>query len=798
MITGFAVRFRVLSALLGVVLGASTGCSVDDRTLGGGGSEPALEGGADHAAGNAGDASSGRQRDATAEGSASAVDGSAPAVDAGKPPQGGASAEGGGSIDGASSDGSAVACTPSDKRCNPAGTGLQQCDLSGVWNDTTSCPFGCAGSGSAAACAGMCQPGTRSCGANNTPALCDTTGTAQPETPCPNVCVDGQCTGDCKPGATRCAAGSTTMVQTCDAAGHWGAAQACTYVCDAVAHQCGGECAPGAANRCLSNAVQACDATGHWTTTSTCTTTPCSMGQCRACNANDKQCNGGKPQTCSALGVWTDDQPTACPFVCDATTGKCAGECVPGTDACGAGQVTRHCGATGTYDAGTTCPNVCDATGRCGGVCSPNAHRCNGSSAETCSTAGQWPAGISCPFGCNATSGLCNPCTDESVATTCGPGKCGPTQNNCMHTVQCSPTCSGTGQTCGGLGVPGMCGCPSESTTAFCMRLSKTCGSVSGTDNCGAARTATCGSCASPQVCEPATGPAPNTCCTPETDAAICTRLARACGTMPATDTCGTSRTPNCGNCNTLTLTATAPNSVTFPPINVATGVPATQTYVLRNAGAQPTNNVAISLTGSAFFSLANRITGDCVNGMPLAANTSCNVRVTFAPTVGGTFLTALQASASPLGGTVSLNLQGVGQTPPTLTLVAAQGSSTGFGFYVIGSSTPKEEFYLLTNTGSLSTSIVNLTFVSDTSMGGFRFSQTAPGDCPVDALTDAQNVALQPLTPNQSCNVHVQFSTFTSNSFSAILVADDTTPPPPTTDPGHASLTLTVQAVLQ
>ena len=35
--------------------------------------------------------------------------------------------------------------------------------------------------------------------------------------------------------------------------------------------------------------------------------------------------------------------------------------------------------------------------------------------------------------------------------------------------------------------------------------------------------------------------------CTPETDAQMCTRLGRVCGSAAATDNCGTARTPNCG-----------------------------------------------------------------------------------------------------------------------------------------------------------------------------------------------------------------------------------------------------------
>ena len=44
--------------------------------------------------------------------------------------------------------------------------------------------------------------------------------------------------------------------------------------------------------------------------------------------------------------------------------------------------------------------------------------------------------------------------------------------------------------------------CTPESDAAFCSRLAKNCGAVSGTDNCGAARTvSSCGSCTSPATC---------------------------------------------------------------------------------------------------------------------------------------------------------------------------------------------------------------------------------------------------------------------------------------------------------
>jgi len=282
-------------------------------------------------------------------------------------------------------------CTPQDQRCSPTGPVIQQCDLQGIWRDTpTTCTFVCTGSGASTACGGSCVPSTRRCGANDTPYVCDMTGTDQPQSACPNVCSNGSCAGECKPNTTRCASGSTTMVQVCGPTGMWGAATACTFVCDSTTGNCGGECVPGGPAGCSGNNVQTCDSNGHLTTTMTCTGTKCSGGQCRACVANEKQCNAGKPQTCNASGVWLDDQATACPFVCDASRGVCAGECVPNTDVC-TGLVTKHCGANGMYGAGTTCSNICDSTtGRCGGVCSPSTHRCNGTSSETCGADGQW------------------------------------------------------------------------------------------------------------------------------------------------------------------------------------------------------------------------------------------------------------------------------------------------------------------------------------------------------------------------------------------------------------------------
>lgn len=94
--------------------------------------------------------------------------------------------------------------------------------------------------------------------------------------------------------------------------------------------------------------------------------------------------------------------------------------------------------------------------------------------------------------------------------------------------------------------------CTPESNAAFCSRLGKQCGSVTGTDNCNAARTvSSCGTCTAPQTC--GGGGTANVCgnsCTPESDSAFCTRLGKQCGSVTATDNCNSARTvSSCGAC---------------------------------------------------------------------------------------------------------------------------------------------------------------------------------------------------------------------------------------------------------
>jgi len=152
-------------------------------------------------------------------------------------------------------------------------------------------------------------------------------------------------------------------------------------------------------------------------------------------------------------------------------------------------------------------------------------------------------------FGLGLAISACNEGDDGVSAPTCPEG-CGPNMI-CQSDGSCacasdfrdcdgkpSNGCEHQGNTCDGP-------CVGEDDAAFCSRLNKTCGDVTGKDNCDVARTATCGSCPDGKTCG-----ADNTCsCKPESDAAFCSRLGKNCGDVIGTDNCNIARSATCGSC---------------------------------------------------------------------------------------------------------------------------------------------------------------------------------------------------------------------------------------------------------
>ena len=158
-----------------------------------------------------------------------------------------------------------------------------------------------------------------------------------------------------------------------------------------------------------------------------------------------------------------------------------------------------------------------------------------------------------------------------NCATPCGGDCCGGGTVCNQTTKRCEPRCvascanrqcgsDGCSGTCGSCTSPKICGpagtcqtCVAETDAAICTRLGKNCGTLTALDNCGQSRTASCGGCSSPNTC--GGGGVNNVCgtggtCVSETDKAFCARVGKNCGAVADFDNCGQSRpVPTCGNC---------------------------------------------------------------------------------------------------------------------------------------------------------------------------------------------------------------------------------------------------------
>jgi peptidoglycan/xylan/chitin deacetylase (PgdA/CDA1 family) len=223
--------------------------------------------------------------------------------------------------------------------------------------------------------------------------------------------------------------------------------------------------------------------------------------------------------------------------------------CVPENDTALCAGVGATCGTiTATDNCGTSrtvssC-GTCAAPATCGG----------GGTANVCGGGSTGCAQAYDQAHCNTTSPLYGTGSQVSLNGhnyTCANNNC----RMCTSYASCAP---------GGSGCPwgavwtdnGACGgvvtCTPETGPAFCSRLGANCGSVTASDNCGTTRTVSCGTCTSPQTC--GGGGTANVCggtsCTPEGDTTFCSSLGKNCGTVTGTDNCGASRTvTSCGSC---------------------------------------------------------------------------------------------------------------------------------------------------------------------------------------------------------------------------------------------------------
>jgi hypothetical protein len=171
----------------------------------------------------------------------------------------------------------------------------------------------------------------------------------------------------------------------------------------------------------------------------------------------------------------------------------------------------------------------------------------------------------------------------------------------------CGP--DGCGGSCGTCSAPnvcsadGKCVCTPESDAAFCSRLARSCGVATGNDNCGQPRSVICGSCAGTQSCGGA-GVAGQCGCTPQCQGKVCgsDSCGGTCGACPGNSTCGADQT-SCG-CNAGYLPDPGGNAC------VQAGVASSALT------AYPANGYCI---GSRYWLIPDRVRGlfaiDCGNG---------------------------------------------------------------------------------------------------------------------------------------------------------------------------------------
>jgi hypothetical protein len=280
--------------------------------------------------------------------------------------------------------------------------------------------------------------------------------------------------------------------------------------------------------------------------TTTCTKKTCADYAAGTCGPQSDGCGGltvdcnpcPSGQACGACGT---------PGLCCAPDG---GTCVPKTCADYPNLCGQQPDGCGSLTASCTCvsPATCGGAGTTG-VCGIQDDGGHGCAPLTCAS---YPAGT-CgqqADGCGGLTVDCNPCPSGQTCGGCGtPGQCctppssSCTPQGCPSSVQCGPASNGCGgviascgtctppQTCGGGGMPGVCGGASGCVPQTCQQAGVTCGPAG--DGCGNLIVGGCGTCPAPDA---------GSTCIPKT----CQELGVDCG--PTGDGCG-NLIPSCGSC---------------------------------------------------------------------------------------------------------------------------------------------------------------------------------------------------------------------------------------------------------
>ena len=195
---------------------------------------------------------------------------------------------------------------------------------------------------------------------------------------------------------------------------------------------------------------------------------------------------------------------------------------------------------------------------------------------------------------------------------------------------------------------------------------------------------------------------------------------------------------PSCTSTLPVTL---APNSLYYPAQSL-NSTSAAQTVVLTNQQSVPLNISSI-VAGVNYAESDN-----CLSSSPIPSGGTCNINVTFTPTVAGTVNAQLTVTDDAPNGSQVVNMVGVGSAPavtlapPSLKFTALVGSTTA-------TSTVK-----LSNSG-----VGNLTISSITASGDYSETDSCAG---------------QSLAAGASCTISVKFSPTIFGTLPGIITIND------------------------
>jgi hypothetical protein len=220
---------------------------------------------------------------------------------------------------------------------------------------------------------------------------------------------------------------------------------------------------------------------------------------CGECDEPGETCGGGgahnvcgapvgDPDACPALRTCEDAQ-AECGLISNGCGGtRDCGGCDEAGETCGGGGTPNRCGAA------SCTPRTCEQANPDGQTCGAIPDGCGGlvdDCGRTCD-GGESCGGGGVPGVCGTSDSPCVPMTTEA---TCWPGDCGPRSDGCGGVVQCGGC--GEGTTCGGGSTPGVCGAP-PCMPRTCEDFGANCGTVP--TGCGDA-TVPCGDCPTGEIC---------------------------------------------------------------------------------------------------------------------------------------------------------------------------------------------------------------------------------------------------------------------------------------------------------